>query len=211
MNTTTPMKSPGLRGAFLCGLIPLLLGTAIFAAWYFTQKSWLEIAGLWLIPAGLLSILAGSFLVWRHSKHRARNTPEQGRRWPLPMLLIAALFLSNFVAAAFYTLAAMEIMTRYTVRIHNLSGQMVQGIVLQGPGVELELPPLDPAEHTIHYLHFSGDGPLLLYRPGQNPETHTIESYVTHNLQGDRTVRFLKDGSCEILETTNTFRTPTAP
>lgn len=191
-------RSRALVGSILCGLVPLFLGSLIFAAWYFTRWSWLELAGIWLLPFGSLGVVFGGFLLWGHWREERKRVDRMGLR--LRVVLVGVLLLGNFAVALFYTVAAMQIATRYTVQVENESGEVIESFVLTGPGVEIELGALKPGEKAREYLRFKPDGRLeFSFRQGKMETNGTLEGYVTGNLGGETRIRVRQGGELEIL------------
>ena len=113
--------------------------------------------------------------------------------------MVGGLLLVNFPAAAIFTLSAINVVTRYTVRVLNESGNAIESFVVTGPGVRVELGPVAPGHRVKRHLGFSGDGSLeFTARQGQSNFRGVLDGYVTGGLGGDTTIRVLPERQIEI-------------
>jgi hypothetical protein len=174
-----------LHTAILCGATPLLLGSLIDTTWRFTRWPWLETAGLFLIAAGIILVTTGAAFLVRHvwREFRAARTLRP-KNW-FHAVMVGVLLLANFPAAAIFTLSAIHVVTRYTVRVLNESGSAIDRFVVTGPGVRVDLGPIAPGHKVEHHLGFSGDGSLdFTARQGQSDLRGVLEGYVAGGLGG---------------------------
>ena len=188
-----------LKSAVVFGAIPLLAGSLIYCAWRFTRWHWLETAGLLTILIGFIAFVVGSVALVRHLLHEVRV--ERTTRSPLWLqgVLVGGLLLINFPAAAFFTHSAIAVSTRYTIRVYNDSDQPIESLVVTGPGVHLELGPINPGQRTRRHIYFRGDGALeFLARQQELMFSGQLEGYVTSGLGGDRSIRVRQRGVYEM-------------
>lgn len=188
-----------VKAAIWCGAIPLLVGTLIYGTWRFTRWDWLEKVGLFTIPVGCVIFVAGTVALLRYIwRARRAGHHSPGLLWAQG-LLVGGLLLSNFPMAAFYTLSAIDVATRYTVRVHNDTDRPVESLVVTGPGVHAELGPIAPGQWVRRHFHFRGDGPLeFSARQQDSRSTGQLEGYVTGGLGGDKSIRIGLGGEYEI-------------
>lgn len=191
--------SLALKTALFCGAGPLLLGTLIYTTWHVTRWTWLETAGLFMIAAGTISVTIGAVFLVRHVWREFQATRSlRPKRW-LQMVMVGGLLLVNFPAAAIFTLSAINVVTRYTVRVLNESGNAIESFVVTGPGVRMELGPIAPGRRVVRHLGFCGDGPLdFTARQGQSTFRGVLEGYVTGGVGGDTTIRLMPESQYEI-------------
>jgi hypothetical protein len=188
-----------LKLAVILGAVPLLVGTLIYGAWRMTRLPWLEAAGMLTIYMGIAAFVVGAFALVRHLRHESRARRTTSRSLWFEGVLVGGLLLANFPAAAFFSLSAMNIHTRYTVRVHNDSDQPIESLVVTGPGVRVEFGPIAPGEHTHRHIHFSGDGTLdFSARQQELRFGGQVEGYVTGGWSGDTSVRIKPRGVFEI-------------
>jgi hypothetical protein len=191
-----------LKSAVVLGAVPLLVGSLIYGTWRFTRWHWLEAAGLFTIPIGFVAFVVGTFALVRHLLREFRvERTTRSQLW-LQGVLVGGLLLVNFPAAAFFTLSAIDVSTRYTVRVHNDSDRPIESLVVTGPGVRLELGPIAPGQRTRRHIHFCGDGRLDFSARQQELQFGgQLDGYVTGGLGGDKSIRVRQRGVYEIQPT----------
>jgi hypothetical protein len=189
-----------LKCSIALGASPLIIGTVIYSTWRLTRWQWLEMMGLMTILIGLIAFLSGAVCLILHLKSESRT----GRTSPLNALLVAGLLIANFPAAIFYTSSAIDISTRYTIRVYNDSDHQIESFMILGPGIETEIGPISSGKKAIQHNHPTTDGSLR-FSARQHGLTFDgeLEGYVTVGLGGDKTVRIKEKGSFEI---TNNLR-----
>lgn len=190
-----------LRIATLLGATPLALGTLTYCAWRVTRWEPLMFEGMLLLVVGPISVVAGALVLVVDVRRTWRDgsAPERGRR--VRRLLVAALLLANFPAAAFYTFSAIDVYARYTVRVRNQSDRIVESFVVTGPGTSVEIGPIASGERAEAHLHFRGDGTLRFAARQQDRDfTGEIDGYVTTNIGGDKTITIGPHGSVDMRE-----------
>ncbi len=188
-----------LKSAIVFGAVPLLVGTLIYGTWLLTRWHWLGTAGLLTLPLGLAAFLAGTIaLTWHLWREWRVGRTTRSPLW-LQAALVGGLLLINFPAAVFYMLSAINITTRYTVRVHNDSDRPIESLVVTGPGVRVELGPIAPGQQAQRHVHFRGDGTLdFSARQQEILFSGQLEGYVTGGLGGNRTIRVKQRGVYEL-------------
>lgn len=181
------------------GAIPLLSGTLIYVTWRLTRLDWLMFAGYFTIIIGIIAFFAGIAALLRHLWHEWRV--ERTTRTPLWLqaVLVGGLLLMNVPVAAFFTVSAIDVATRYTVTVYNESEQSIESLVVTGPGVHIELGPIAPGQKARRYFHFEGDGKLIFNARQQEAQfSGELESYVTGGGGGTKSIRIKQKGVYEI-------------
>lgn len=191
-----PRYSRPLLTAFLCGAVPITIGTAILLHFDSTRQDWLQVAGLLLLPVALACLGVGCNALW-HAFAVHRPPAGEPSRWNWLATAVAATPLfAGPVLAGYYLVAAIGIATQYRVTVLNHSPDVIEDGWLMGPGVQAEIAPLAPGAQVLHRLHFIGDG-LLTYtikQVNRTPQSGIIDGYVTGNLAGDAEMQIDGDG-----------------
>lgn len=87
------------RLAWLCGLLPLVVGVAIFLLWLATHWPWLELAGLFTILGGFVVSLIGVLALITHVVLSLRaSSPLSRWFWPSQLACIS-LIVANYAVA----------------------------------------------------------------------------------------------------------------
>jgi hypothetical protein len=113
--------------------------------------------------------------------------------------LIGGLLFSNFPAALLCVRSVIDVSTRYTVRVHNVTDIPIDLVVITGPGVRVEMGPIPPGKKARRHLYFQGDGQLKF--AVQQQELHIegmLEGYVTGLWASDKTIKVSPGGAFEI-------------
>ncbi|HEX2477136.1 MAG TPA: hypothetical protein VHK01_20440 [Lacipirellulaceae bacterium] len=178
--------------ALACGVIPLIIGSAIYFAFRATRLDWLPIAGYFTILAGLTFFAVGVMCLVAYVYRR--------RGLDLTTFLLGALLFSNFPAAAIYGLSAIGLMTQYVVQVVNESDAVIDSFLVEGPGVRTELGPIQIGESKQCRVFFDADGNLT-FNARQQPLRFDgeIEGYVTNNLGGEARVQIKPGGKFVVL------------
>jgi len=141
--------------AIACGLLPMLLGTAIFAAWLFTDYDALEIIGLLFIYGGIVLFVAGivSLLVF---VSRARMG---GIAYRTPTTVALALLILNFPLCVAYVSIAFAMESAHVVTVVNRTDIPIEALTLTDPiGRQFRVGTVAPGQ--VHHAcpEFSGEG-----------------------------------------------------
>jgi hypothetical protein len=143
------------RTAIACGLFPMVLGTAIFAAWLFTDLDALEIIGLLFIYGGIVLFAAGigSLLIF---VSRARKGGIAYRR---PTTLALAVLILNVPLCAAYISIAFAMESAHVVTVVNRAGMPIESLTLTDPaGRQFRIGTVGPGQVRHACLDFSGEG-----------------------------------------------------
>jgi hypothetical protein len=177
--------------AIACWAIPLIVGSAIYFAFRATGADWLALAGYFTILAGLAFFGVGVACLVAYAYRQRRLS---GRT-----LLVSCLLLSNFPAAAFYALSGVALLTQYEVTVINKSDAAIDSFVVEGPGVQVELGPIQIGESKQNRVFFDDDGNLTFNaRQQQLRFNGEIDDYVTRNMGGMATVRIKPGGNFNV-------------
>ncbi len=177
--------------ALACGAIPLVVGSAIYFAFRATRLNWLPIAGYFTILAGLGFFAVGIACLIAYAYRQRGFT---GRK-----LLVGLLLLSNFPAAAFYALSGLALLTQYVVTVVNESESTIESFVIEGPGVHVELGPVQVGESKLCRVFFDADGALKFNAQQQQFRFDgEIEGYVTRHWDGAATVKIKPGGNFKV-------------
>jgi vacuolar-type H+-ATPase subunit I/STV1 len=189
-----------LKCSIALGASPLIIGTLIYFTWRLTRWHWLEMMGLMTILIGIIVFLAGAVCLILHLKSESRT----GRTSPLNALVVGGLLFANFPLAAVYIASAIDISTRFTVRVYNESDHPIESFIILGPGIQTEIGPIPSGKKAIQHNYPTTDGSLrFTARHQQLNYDGELEGYVCNGWDGDKTVRVSGKGTYEI---TNTFR-----
>jgi hypothetical protein len=183
------------RVALACGAAPLVAGISVFLLWLATHAAWLMAAGTIVIFVGLACFGVGLLALGRFC-WLALAAPEPPRRFWAATALCAALLVSNFPAAGLILVKVIEIVTYYTVVVHNESGGELEGVRIVGRGrVYAALGTLPPGGTATRSFAIAHEGPLDVEAGGT---THTIDSYVTSSGGRLAIATFRPDGSVSV-------------
>lgn len=182
------------RIAFLCGLLPLTIGTGIYLLWLVTEWDVLMVAGIFTIWGGLACVAIG-FIAAAIYAFKLRAT---GALWGPIAGRIAkpvGLMLFNLPASIIIFSLAWSAATRYDVTLTNESESVIACFQMIAPGVKESFENVQPEESRSIGVHFQGDGPFKFEAEvGGVVSTGTIEGYVTHNLGGESVVLYSDAG-----------------
>jgi len=187
------------RAALLCGLLPMLLGTAIFAAWLVTDHGSLEIAGLLLIYGGILLLGAGLVSLRLYLSH-ARRGGIAGRR---PAVWALALLLANLPLCAAYVFIAFAMESAHHVTLVNRASKSIEALVLTDPtGRRFPVGTIGPGQVRQVCPDFSGEGAVefSLTIDGES-RTGTLIGYLADPLGSRSTLLLTKVNTTEASET----------
>ena len=191
-------KSRLLHAAFICGLLPLRTGVGIFLLWFMVRWGWLIVAGVFTIYGSVLSVLVGLGFLVAHVVKRPAGERKSSLIWSTPAL---GVLLVNFPAAALVAVAALDILTCFTVTVANNGPTTLDSFVVSGGGVEVDFGPIAPSQALTRHFFIQNDGELVFHarRDGEEIEG-TVEGYVTHNQGGHKRIIFDQAGQVEVLD-----------
>ncbi len=187
------------RLVLACWLVPLVLGLAVFAAWYVTRAEPLEALGIGTILLGAgLATVGGLLLV---SFYKLALEEGRPRSWAVQRVLLAIFLLgSNFLVALGLFFAAVDLETRFEVSLQNDTAAPLSSLRLVGGGLDLLVDEVAPGSEVTQRLRFVTDGALQLEIGGPRGAARIValEGYVTPNLVGARRVRFAPNGEVTV-------------
>ena len=190
-----------LRLTVLCGVVPLVVGIAIFVAWALTGAQWLILAGLLTLKAGACSIIVGTVLLiiyvassWQRPGISRRRLVGQG-------LAVLGLYGVSVVVAAGAAIGGVMLISRYTVVVANQSHTPLQSVRIEGGGVGVDLGDVPPGGTVRESFWIEHDGELVLTgRHGPNDVTAIVDGYVTNGIGAHREVVLDADGVITVSE-----------
>lgn len=165
-------KSYALPTAWVCGALPLTLGTVVFLVWFVTGWGWWERAWQWLIGLAIVCLLVGAASLTRHLSQARAGSPSAagGKR---SAVLAGLLLFLNIPVGIVLMMLVVSIITQHVVEVVNLSNTPIESLVLNGPGVDaLEMGPVAPQQRARKALRFTSDGKLA-YSGRHNGSLHT--------------------------------------
>lgn len=187
--------------ALTCGLLPMVLGTAVFAVWLATDIAELEIAGIFIIQGGLILFAIGfiSLLVFINSAMKD-SEPFMGRS-----ALCAVVLLLNFPLCVGYLLIAFAMENANVVTVVNESAKPVTDLVLSDPsGRKYPIAPILPGASRTACYAFSGEGSVqYAFTNDGTPQQGQLIGYITSGLGSHGTLRLSKDDEAAATEDTN--------
>ena len=115
--------------AIACGLLPMILGTAIFVAWLITDSDVLEIIGLLLVYGGVALLALGlvCLLAFVSRARKAGIAYRRARNWALVVLFL------NFPLCAATIFLAFAMESAHHVTLVNRASAPVEDLVLTDP------------------------------------------------------------------------------
>jgi hypothetical protein len=185
-----------IKIAIGCGAIPLMAGTAIYFTWRLTQLDLMMLLGMLNIFVGLALFVVGiGCLIYQKHRELCAGRSVAKRR----NAVVAALLLANFPAAAVYGVSAIDVMSRFTVRIVNNSGDTISSVEIQGNGFKDEVGPMRAGDHARFHIRNFGEGGVEFIARQQNRVTQgELSGYATGG--EDITLRFLPDGKFDVSD-----------
>jgi hypothetical protein len=189
------------RVALACGLVPLLVGVAIFSLWLITRWQWLMLAGMVTIYGGVALFCIGFVALAVYCWSALRLPDVSGKRLLFSTLGCAATLLSNFAVAAGIIVAAITIETRYTVVVHNASGRPLEHVRVFGGGCDCYIGSIPPSGTTQRSFWVNCDGSLeFSASSGTTTHSQIIEGYVTNGMGGRVVVTIRADEKISVVK-----------
>ncbi|MHC1766961.1 MAG: hypothetical protein AB9869_22105 [Verrucomicrobiia bacterium] len=194
-NPNDKPRRGALTTAFVCGALPMILGTAVFVIWAVTSWGWWERAWMWLIGFAMVCLLVGSVAVARHlAQSQSGSASGAGSR--RSAVFAGLLLFLNIPVGVLLMMLLVSVLTRYTVDVANDSDVPVESLVLTGPGVEsIEIGPVAPQQRTSKPLRFTGDGKLA-YSGLYKGSIHSgiLEASASPDAGGGKQLRIMPEG-----------------
>ncbi len=186
------------RTAIACGLLPMILGTAIFAAWLFTDLDALEIIGILFIYVGVALFVIGiiSLLVFV-SRSRSRGIlHRKSTTWALTVLFL------NFPLCAAYVSIAFAMESTNAVTVVNRAALPIEGLILTDPaGRQFRIGTVGPGELRHACLDFSGEGAVqFAFNVDGQTRAGTLIGYLSDPLGSNATLDLSEDLTAKASE-----------
>ena len=202
--TTAAPSKRWLKGAILCGVLPLLAGgIALFvflqsAANSSDMEAWSRIGafilmgGVTLFSLGLVTL--GVYLL------KGRRDGVSKRDLAQNAILTFILLMSNFPAALACVFIAGDSFSRVQLLLVNKSEASVEDLHITWPGGEHTIDKLEPQGGAEVFFHVSSDGTVdFTARQADGSCEGNLVGYVTPNMGVQTEVVFL--GGCEFKAT----------
>jgi hypothetical protein len=186
------------RMAIACGLFPMFLGSAVFAAWLFTDLDALEIIGLILIYSGIVPFAVGivSLVMFIF---RAR---KGGIAHRIPAAVAFAVLLLNFPLCAAYIFIAFAMESAHVVTVVNRADMPIESLSLTDPtGRQFQAGTIGPGQLRHTCLDFSGEG-AVRFSLNVNGEARagTLIGYLADPLGSHATLRLSEELAVQASE-----------
>ncbi len=186
------------RTAIACGLFPILLGTAIFVAWLFTDLDALEIIGLLFIYGGIVLFAAGivSLFVFVSRARKGRISYRKSTNLALAVLVL------NFPLCAAYISIAFAMESAHVVTVVNRAGMPIEALTLTDPaGRQFRVGTVEPGQVRHACLDFSGEG-AVQFSLNVDGETRagTLIGYLADPLGSHATLRLSEELTAQANE-----------
>ncbi len=178
-----------LKIAWLAAATPLVTGTVIFIAWLLTRADALMVAGAITIMACLCSVTVAlvclAIYLWRNW----HSTEVTRLRLAWQAAAVVGMVIMNFVFAAGFSVAAIQIATRYNLSITNEGDEPLRHVRVGVGEIQVVIEDIPAGETRKKGFWIVKDGALVLKatRNGQ-PIEAVVESYVTHSSGGNMKV-----------------------
>jgi len=184
--------------AIACGLIPMALGSAIFAAWLFTDLDALEIIGVLFIYGGIFLFAVGiaALLIF---VSRARRGGVVYRK---PATLALVVLVANFPLCAVYVAIAFAMESAHVVAVENRAGMVMEDLGLRDPtGRQFRVGSVGPGQTRQVCLDLSGEGAVeFSFNVDGRPYAGILIGYLADPLGSRATLRLAEDLSVETSE-----------
>jgi hypothetical protein len=191
-----------LKGALICGIIPLIVGMFIFVCWVITQWVWLTYAGIVWLFIGTAAVLVGIGLLVVYICVAVRAGHVRGRRLASQAAGIIGLYLANFAIASIVVVGVMTVMNlaaRYTVTIINETHTVLDEARLRGPFIHVEYGSIAPGSEVSRTFLIQQDGSLVLTgKLGDKQLEETVVHYVTSGVVGRDRVTIKPGGEVQV-------------
>ena len=190
-----------LFAAFVCALMPLVTGTAIFCAWELLRWDGLMLAGFAMIYAGTALFAIGFSCLLFHVVRSPRTKTIGFWRSHGTSVLAGTLLLANFPIAAVYAVTAINDYTIYELTVENGRGQPLESFIVSGGGVHIDFGTISPGAIEYRRFHILQDGELS-YRFDSGGVEHIgiIDGYVTNGMSSSKLILIDANGATEVSD-----------
>ena len=180
------------RCSLVCGLIPLLLGTATFFWWLITGVHEILLVGYYVILGGIALFLAGMVCVFVYVL-KARRAQSRYKR---AAVVSVTVLLLNFFVCAGYLLLAVGMMTTYIVIVTNDYREPIRDLVLKDPADGVYgISTVQPGAIAEACFRFKGEGAVTYAMTSRgSAQTGELVGYVTSGSGGTAKLSLSQDG-----------------
>lgn len=141
--------------AIVCGLIPMVLGSAVFAAWLETDSDSLEIVGIVAIYLGLPLFAVGVVALVVFTAAARKSEIAYRRSTAIALIILVA----NFPLCVVYVSLAFAMESAHLVTIDNGADVGVGELILSDPaGRQFPVGTVPPGEIRHACLDLAGEG-----------------------------------------------------
>lgn len=187
-----------LKTAFLCGALPLFIGTLIFVFWLLTRWGELMAAGVLIIILGLIWFVIGVICVIVHLLRSGGPEAAPSQGWKPALIL--SLLLANFPVVYFYLNTVDELLTRYTVVVINDSQQPIESLFIKTGGQHTlaEFKPIASGQSAKRHFSVSGTPLDFTARQNQSGFGGSVDSYAFSDGKQGKIIRIKSPGTYEL-------------
>lgn len=149
---------PSMKLSIVCGVVPLILGIAVFLVSAFMLAGWVVYAGMTTLVVGLVCVLIGvvNLALWARQASRANSRSLW--RVMLRTVLVLALY---FAAACAAIVGALLLLSLYTVHVVNNGDAPLKDVqVTQGAEI-LRIGDVEP-NSSVGRSFLAEEGALML-------------------------------------------------
>lgn len=184
--------------AIVCGLIPMALGSAIFAAWLVTDLDALEIIGVVFIYGGIFLFAAGIAALLIFVSRARRGGVAYRKSAALALVVLVA----NFPLCAAYVAIAFAMKSAHVVAVENRAGMAMEDLGLRDPtGRHFGVGSVGPGQTRQVCLDLSGEGAVgFSFSADGRPYAGILIGYLAGPLGSRATLRLAEDLSAQVSE-----------
>lgn len=184
--------------AIACGLLPMILGTAIFVAWLITDSDVLEIIGLLLVYGGVALLALGlvCLLAFVSRARKAGIAYRRARNWALVVLFL------NFPLCAATIFLAFAMESANVVTLVNNAAVPIEAMILSDPqGRQFHVGSIQPGQDHQACFGFAGEGAVRFSFNAQGtPHAGILIGYLAGPLGSRATLTLSRDMTVETDE-----------
>lgn len=186
MNEETHRMESLHRVAIACAKIPMLAGVSTFLLWLILRQEGLMMLGALIILLGLallpIGLLALAVYYWMGTKQS--DVPTQLLR--SSTLKGVGLLLANFLVAGAIIAAALAVICRYTVVVHNDSPRALDHVRVHGAGIDLMLGSIQPGDTVERTFCIRQEGEIIFEAASASTTYRKVLSGYVNKIHGER-------------------------
>ena len=187
------------RIAFICALLPLIVGTSIFVAFVVSENPDLAIFGVFTIIFGVLLFIVGIvalFIAGKQAKIAGKDIKRNN-------FYILCLLFANFPISVFMVFYSVDIMTAYRLTIVNDFDKPIREIVIiESSHKQHKIENISAHSNRRYLLHFKSEG-AVKYRinsEGIKQDEFILEGYGSSPQGGENTITITADGTSKTIQ-----------